>query len=109
MGKKKDEEYLVQLVTKYTIAEDYASSVRGNIIHLATNIENTLTDIIACAFYPSDSTSANKSQSLLEKNRIELKSLLLNKCMFQSKPATIPDEIGHPTGANRPPLPGRLM
>ena len=30
-------------------------------------------------------------------------------CIFQSKTATIPDEIGHPTGANRPPLPGRLM
>jgi len=29
--------------------------------------------------------------------------------MFQSKTATIPDEIGHPTGANRPPLLGRLM
>jgi len=29
------------------------------------------------------------------------------KCIFRSKPATIPDEIGHPAGANRPPLPGR--
>ncbi|MEK7354696.1 MAG: hypothetical protein AABZ77_09350, partial [Chloroflexota bacterium] len=30
-----------------------------------------------------------------------------NRPVFRSKPATIPDEIGHPTGANRPPLPGR--
>lgn len=29
-------------------------------------------------------------------------------CMFRSKSATIPDEIGHPAGANRPPLPGSL-
>jgi len=33
----------------------------------------------------------------------------LSICMFWSKPATIPDEIGHPAGANRPPLPGRLV
>ncbi len=25
-------------------------------------------------------------------------------CVFRSKPATIPDETGHPSGANRPPL-----
>ena len=25
-------------------------------------------------------------------------------CMFRSKSATVPEEIGHPNGANRPPL-----
>jgi hypothetical protein len=29
-------------------------------------------------------------------------------CIFRSNPATIPDEIGHPSGANRPPLAGQV-
>ena len=28
--------------------------------------------------------------------------------IFRSKSAGVPEQIGHPTGANRPPLPGRL-
>ncbi|MDO9580407.1 MAG: hypothetical protein Q7J06_07545, partial [Bacteroidales bacterium] len=36
-------------------------------------------------------------------SRIGISSKQLS-CVFRSKPATIPEQSGHPSGANRPPL-----
>ncbi len=59
--------------------------------------------------------NARVAKGIEEANKV--REQLLNKlisaqeeerCMFRGKSAGVPEQTGHPTGANRPPLPGRL-
>jgi hypothetical protein len=65
--------------------EKYSSLKRGKIINLATQVESTLTDILAHIFYPGRYTPDIESTKLLVKQRVELKSLLLSKIDFRDK------------------------
>lgn len=65
--------------------EKYSSLKRGDIIHLTTQIENTLTDIFAHIFYPGKYMPDIEATKLLVKERIEFKSLILWKIDFRDK------------------------
>jgi hypothetical protein len=60
-------------------------SRRGGIIAFAINIENTLTDILAWCFYPTDKKWSLDIPSHLDKNGIVLKSTLLRRLEFSDK------------------------
>ena len=74
-----------KMVEKLYKTEKYSSSKRGEIINLTTKIENTLTDIFACIFCPGKYSSDVEANKLLNKERIELKSLILGKIDFRDK------------------------
>lgn len=58
---------------------------RGGIIDFAINIENTLTDIIAWCFYPTEKEWDVDIFNQLDKNGIILKSTLLRRLNFSDK------------------------
>lgn len=58
---------------------------RGGIIDFAINIENTLTDIIAWCFYPTEKEWGVDIFNQLDKNGIILKSTLLRRLNFSDK------------------------
>ena len=76
---------VAKMVEKLYKTEKYSSSKRGEIINLTTKIENTLTDIFACIFCPGKYSSDVEANKLLNKERIELKSLILGKIDFRDK------------------------
>ena len=76
---------VANMVEKLYKTEKYSSSKRGEIINLTTKIENTLTDIFACIFYPGKYTQDIEATKLLVKERIEFKSLILWKINFRDK------------------------
>ena len=58
---------------------------RGGIIDFAINIENTLTDIIAWCFYPTEKKWDVDVSNQLDNNGIILKTTLLRKLDFRDK------------------------
>lgn len=68
-------------------SEAFATSMisRGGVIDFAINIENTLTDIIAWCFYPTDNKWDVDIYNQLDEDGIILKALLLRKIDFYEK------------------------
>jgi len=58
---------------------------RGGIIDFAINVENTLTDIIAWCFYPTENKWDVDIYNQLDENGIILKATLLRKIDFRDK------------------------
>lgn len=67
--------------------EAFATSIisRGGIIDFAINIENTLTDIIAWCFHPTDNKWDVDIYNQLDEDGIILKALVLRKLDFREK------------------------
>lgn len=91
MDNNERDKRVANTVEKLYKTEQYSLSKRGEIINLTTKIENTLTDIFACIFCPENFSSDVKANKSLNKERIELKSLLLNKINFRYKIESLKD------------------
>lgn len=75
--------------------EAFATSMinRGGVIDLAINIENTLTDIIAWCFCPTDNKWDVDIYNQLDEDGINLKALLLRRIDFNEKIKILKDVI----------------
>jgi hypothetical protein len=81
--------YSFDLVKNSKEAFKTSMNSRGGIIDFAVNIENTLTDIIAWCFYPTEKEWDVDIPSHLDKSGILLKSTLLRKLEFSEKIDTL--------------------
>ena len=67
--------------------EQFTTSMisRGGILDFAINVENTLTDLIAWCFFPTDKPWDVDIYNQLDENGLLLKSTILRKLMFVDK------------------------